>query len=295
MRVLTILARHGTDKYKDAEKQLEQILARFGPKMDRSLLIVDNALPFDFVERSSSSTLIGGDNSAWEFSAWDRAIHFLGDAIWRYDLIHLVTSAFHTLYTSYLDRFDFAMLQSIAGMPVCLGHIDCYNDPVGILAFRSQHWMRSSFLFTPPAELKMLKSLVSVVSMQEFFDEGSPEPFAPGAPMSRNYQKYLFDWLTGGDIGQGSTWHSTFEVTEESLTFFRAKAAAILNEHLLAIRMRAQGTRLIDTTWLATQLKTRGPEQIDWSASWRHQLAAREIDSVLVAESVENVFAGLVP
>ena len=291
MRIVSILARYGTDKYQDAEQQLQEILDRFGPGIERPLIVVDNMLPVDYLERlNSSTTLIGGDNSAWEFSAWDQAIRFLGKTIWSYDLVHLVTSAFHTLYTAYLDRFDRGMLQSIVGMPVCLGHIDCYNDPVSILSFRSQHWMRSSFLFTPPAELKMLKSLVSVANPGDFFSANSPEPFAPQVPLSSNYQKYVFDWLTGGDIGQGSTWHSGFKVNEESLAFFQAKATAIFNEHLLAIRMRAQSTKLIDTTWLATQLKTRPVDEIDWSTSWRRQLAEREVDKVVIPERRDGVF-----
>ena len=291
MRIVTILARYGTAKYQDAELQLQKALDRLGPGIERSLIIVDNLLPVDFLERlNSSTTLIGGDNSAWEFSAWDQAIKFLGDKIWSYDLVHLVTSAFHTLYTAYLDRFNRGMLQSIVGMPVCLGHIDCYNDPVSILAFRSQHWVRSSFLFTPPAELKMLKSLVSVANPSEFFSANSPEPFAQHAPLSSNYQKYVFDWLTGGDIGQGSTWHSSFEVNKESLAFFQAKATAIFNEHLFAIRLRAQSTKLIDTTWLATQLKNRSLEQIDWSTFWRRQLAEREVDKVVIPEMRDGLF-----
>ena len=284
MRILTLFVRHGREKYAGAEEQLDAILARQLPTVERHTIIVDNALtpgcePF----AEGSSVVIGGDNSSWEFSAWDHGIRFLGEQIWSYDLVHLVTSAFNTLYTDYLSRFDEAMLRSIIRRPVCVGHIDCYNQPIRILSFISQHWIRTSFLFIPPAEFLQLRSVVSIKEPSAFFGNGPEEPFGAAAPLSANYQKYILDWLTGGDIGQGSTWHSKFALNSQSWPGFQAKATAILNEHVLAIRLRAQGTRVIDTTWLATQLLTKNADAVDWGRSWRAQLAERDQASLIVA------------
>ncbi len=289
MRVATILARHGTEKYSEAERQLELIFERQFRCVERTTLIVDNALPAEFIEPyGDAMTLIGGDNSAWEFSAWDKGLRFLGEKIWSYDLIHFVTSAFHTLYVKYLDRFDDRMLQAIAQRPVCVGHIDCYNEPVRIGCFESQHWIRTSFLFIPPTEIKLLKSVVSAKEAESWFGEGSREPFANGSGISANYQSYILDWLTGGDIGQGATWHSKIALDARSWPLFKAKATAIFNEHLLAIRLRAQGTRLLDTTWLATQLASKKTESIDWQRPWRKQLAERDADKVIVNSGQQN-------
>jgi len=106
-RVLTILARFGTDQYREAESDIAELFARQLPAVDRQVLVVDNAQPRDVVEqRADGSTVIGGDNSTREFSAFDRALEFVGANIWDYDFVHFATSAFRTLYVAYLDRFE---------------------------------------------------------------------------------------------------------------------------------------------------------------------------------------------
>ncbi len=140
-----------------------RLFGRQMPAVDRDVLVVDNARPRHAVEeRADGTTVIGGDNSAREFSAFDRAIEFVGSRIWSYDLVHFATSAFNRLYVAYLERFDTRLLEALAGRAVCVGHIDCYNEPVDVLTYRSQHWIRSCFFFMPPAEVRALGSFVSV-------------------------------------------------------------------------------------------------------------------------------------
>ncbi len=281
MRVITLFVRHGTEKYPDAERQLHLIFERQLPTIERKTIVIDNSLPRSFEEmRQDGSILLGGDNSSWEFSAWDRALQFLGNEIWSYDLVHFVTSAFNTLYTAYLDRFDERLLRSIVGRPVCLGHIDCYNEAVQIMSFQSQHWIRTSFLFFPPAEVKMLRDLASAGAATNLFGTSAAKPFASNGQLSENYQRYILDWLMGRDIGQGSMWHSQIALDATAWPLFQAKATAIFNEHLLSIRLRAQSTRLIDVTWLASQLETRSASEVDWMRSWRNQLSERNVDKV---------------
>jgi len=241
------------------------------------------------MEERLDHVLIGGDNRAREFSAFDRALEFVGADIWSYDLVHFATSAFNTLYVAYLDRFEAGVLSAVTGRGVCVGHIDCYNDPVDVLTFRSQHWMRSCFLFLPPAEVKALGRLTSIVDGSRLFSGNPDEPFRDTAPVSRNYRDYVTTWLTGGDIGQGVEWHSTFRLTRETLPAFEQKAISIFNEHLLAIRLRALGCRLIDVTWLSSLLRTRSAQDIAWATGWQEQLAGRDRDSIHVGEGSRRV------
>jgi hypothetical protein len=282
MRVITLFLRYGTEDYPDAERQMDEIFARNMPNVQRKTLIIDNALPRHIVQPAGQGKiLIGGDNTFWEFSAWDRAIEHLGNEIWTYDLVHLATSAFYTLYVKYLDRFDERMLRAVSQRPVCLGHVDCLNEPIGILSFKSQHWIRSCFFFLPPAEVKALRSFVSIRDKQRIFAGTAAQPFRENAPVSENYRRYIQEWLGGGDIGQGVAWHSGFELTPERLSYFEDKALTILNEHLLSIRLRAMQCRSIDVTWLATQQALRPNEEVAWNLSWREQLAARDVDALL--------------
>jgi hypothetical protein len=276
MRVLTIFLRTGTDSYQESESQLDQLFATQLPGVAREVVIVDNALAAGLVESRPGRSVIGGDNSASEWSAIDAALAHVGRRVASFDLVNVVTAAFRQLYVAYLERFTPPVLEAIAGQRVCLGHIDCYNEEIGILTYRSQHWLRTSFIMLPPGELRLLGSTVSVRHRWPWFSGRSEAPFAADAPISQNYRKYILDWLLGEDIGQGVRWHKRLSLEGEGLAVFERKTLAILNEHLLGIRLRAAGCRVIDVTWLSTELAAgRRP---DWTTPWWIQLAGRDRD-----------------
>jgi hypothetical protein len=289
MRVLTILTRFGTD-YPHAKEEIGEIFTRQMPAVDRKVVIVDNALPRDVVDEGDGAVLLGGDNSAREFSAFDRALDFVGSDIWSYDLVHFATGAFNSLYVAYLERFDTRLLEALTGRAACVGHVDCYNEPIEVLTYRSQHWMRSCFFFLPPAEVAALGSLVSVADGGPFFSGNPDEPFRVDAPISLRYRQYITQWLTGGDIGQGVEWHSSFALTRDTVPAFEQKARAILNEQLLGIRLRALGCHLVDVTWLSAMLRHKSPLEIAWTTPWREQLASRDRDALVLRDPrLENV------
>jgi len=281
VRILTIFTRFGTEKYTSAERELEELFDTQLPAVERDVVVVDTALAAGVVEQSGRRTLLGSDNEAWEFSAIDTAIRFLGHRLWAYDLVNVTTSAFRQLYVGYLERFTPEVLQAIEGRPVCLGHIDCYNEPIRVLEFASQHWIRTSCFFLPPDELGILKSVQSAGARDRWFSGDPSQPFRDDAALSANYRRLIVDWLTGGDTGQGVTWHSTIALDAGRLALFEQKALAILNEHLLASRLRAAGCRLVDVTWLSTRVGD-GRNRINWDTPWWRQIAERHADAVRV-------------
>jgi len=128
----------------------------------------------------------------------------------------------------------------------------------------------------------MLGSLVTVSDQTAFFT-GNPEiPFRGDAPLSANYRQYLLDWLTGAGTGQGVEWHSRFVLSPETLAWFQSKVITILNEHLLSIRLRAQGCAMVDATWLATRGKDliAAGKPLVAISSWRRQLIEKDTDAV---------------
>jgi hypothetical protein len=280
--VLTILVRFGTASYPRAEEQIEEIFRRQMPEIQRSLVVVDNALPPDFTEPGETRVVIGGDNTGREFSAFDRAMEYVGATIRQYDLVHFATEAFNSLYTDYLARFDASLLNAVAKRSVCVGHIDCYNEPIEILGFHSQHWIRTCFFFLPPTEVRLLGRLTTVHERELFFSRTPGAPFRPDAPISAKYREYITDWLSGRDIGQGVAWHSSFPLSEETLSLFEAKAVAIMNEQLFGVRLRAMGCHLIDVTWLATMLRRTDASSIQWRTAWQERLANRDRDALRV-------------
>lgn len=272
MRIATIFARAGTEAFPFAEAEADALFAARLPGVEREVVVVDNLLAPGVHESSGARTVIGGDNSAWEFSAFDAGLRHLGDRLATFQWVNLVTSAFNTLYTDYLQRFDAAVLDAARGRGVALGHIDYYNRPIRLCGYPSQHWTRTSFVMIPPAELQILGTLVSVRDRARFFTGDPGQPFRDDAPISGAMRQYITDWLTGHDIGQGTVWHRRLALDETTLPSFEAKTLAILNEHLLGIRLRTQGTVTADVSWAAGELGRLG--QVPWGTPWRQQMVA---------------------
>jgi len=80
-------------------------------------------------------------------------------------------------------------------------------------------------------------------------------------------------------------WHSTFTLTRDTVGAFEQKARMILNEQLLSLRLQALGCRLLDVTWLSAMLNRHAPHEVPWSAFWREQLANRDRDALVVADT----------
>jgi hypothetical protein len=278
MRVLSIFVRHGTAKYPGAEEELAELFSRQLPGIDRDVVVVDTALKPGGGD-SSRAGVIGGDNSVREFSGFDTGLAHVGDALHDYDLVNLTTSAFRELYRDYLERFRPSVLSAIVGRSVCLGHIDCYNEPIQLIGSTSQHWIRTSCMFLSPALLGSLGSVVSSGDRDRWFSGDPSKPFRADAPLSSSYQTLIIDWLLGKDIGQGVTWHSRISLDHRSLPEFEQKALSILNEHLLSVRVAAAGGYTIDVTWLSAMLD-RGHTPVEWNTPWWQQLANRDRDAI---------------
>lgn len=275
LRVLTLLVRHGDERYGDALSRMDQLFTSRAPGVERETVVIDNALPAGHVERSAPDRmLIGGDNRAYEFSGWDQAVVRLGRGLDGFDLVHLATSAFGMLYTGHLERFDESVLRLVAAQPVATGHVDYYPRAVAVGARVSQHWLRTSFVLMAPRELRALRTLVSYPDGRDLFSGDPARPFRENGPVSAGYARLVVDWLTSArGTGQGVAWHSRIELSEETLPRFEAKALAILNEHALAARLRAQGCAVVDLSYLALQL-ARGAQPRTWP-SWRRQVTDR--------------------
>jgi hypothetical protein len=277
-RVLTIMARFGTDHYAGADSRIRAILAATCPQTDCHMLIVDNALDKGFESELSPFTrLIGGEGCAREFSAWDRAIAHLGRGITTYDVVHFATAAFEQLYVRYINSFDDRVIRLIADRAIAVGHIDYYPHPIAIFGAVSQHWLRSSYMFVAPRELQMLGRMAGA-DRAALFGGTVEHPFRADAPISQGYRKLIVDWLTSEmGTGQGTAWHSRFELTQKTHGLFEDKALAIVNEHLLSIRLRSLGCRTVDVIWLSTMLNGGGlPDEVP---GWRQQLASRAFDA----------------
>lgn len=276
LRVLTLLVRHGTEKYPTAWQDLRAMFARQMPDVAHSMLVIDNSLPVGHgADLDSGVELIGASNEDWEFSAWDCGIKHTAAKLHHYDLVHLATSAFAASESDHLKLIDDGSLRSLLGLQGALGCIDARREAFSVFGVRSQAWLRSSFILMNPRQLSSLGSLVSVGRDAPIFSGNPRQPFRDDAPISQAYQQFLRHWLTGDRAGKEVIWHSRFDLTPETLPFFEKKARAILNELMLSNRLLANGCALVDMTWLAQRVRAASTESENDIPDWRVQVSSR--------------------
>lgn len=276
LRIATVLVGHERASFLEAKAKIDAFFEAKLPTAIRTTVVVDNSRPRCELERlDAHSVIVGGDNSIREFSAWDRGLAYLDRTRQNPDLIHFATSAFDSLYTDYLDRFSSKLLAAAFQAKSVVGHVDYFDDEIKILGRDSQHWVRTSFFFVPTEGVDRLRSVVSFERPEELFSGDPKEPFRPDAPISKGLQDFIISWLTGAGTGQGVEWHSRFDLTSETLPLFEAKTVAILNEHMMSLRLRELGYPVADVSWLSGQLAEHSVEKIDWHRTWQAQIADR--------------------
>jgi hypothetical protein len=275
MKILTVLVCYGTGKTTSALSDLKCFNGAFRDGNHRDYIVSDNALVADFCQQlDDDTTLIGGDNSAREFSGLNRALQFLGPRLAEYDLVHIVTETFNTDYRHYLGLVTPGILSLIVEKNISLGHIDGYPREVSLFGIRSRTWIRSCYLLVSTRGIQAIGTFVTANGAETFFSDDPKRPFHPQAPIDLQYQQYLLRWLTGreataADIGAH---RSPFELTAATFGQFKAKVLAIVNEHGLSVRLRKCGFPTIDVEWLYDMLLQGGAQRIVWNTPLNEML-----------------------
>lgn len=278
MKILCLFVRHGTERYPEALTLLDEWYARHGLLDQRTLWIIDNARDITLTPETVGPRvyLRSGDNHSWEFSAWSQAIRQLREEGATFDAVHFVTSAFNSLYTEYLRHFEPRMLEYTLAKKACLGHIDSYPKPIQLGNIVSQSWIRTCFFFLPWESVFSVFPWVAFPDGDQFFESRVSRQFRSDAPLSTDYQGHITAWLEGQEMG-GHTWHSPMSHGLQENIRFQQKAIAILNEHHLAITLRASGIKLIDFCWLYSLRTTLLPLAVDPPAELEQLKIRRKI------------------
>ena len=251
MRILCLFVRYGTIAHPNALADLDAWYERHGLRERRTLWILDNALSPEAAPQvvAPGVVLRPGDNSAWEFSAWARALREADAEGVEADVVHFVTSAFNTLYTGYLQHFRPGMLDYVVARKVCLGHID--SHPVGfeLEGRKFDSWVRTCFFFLSRSVALTVSPWVAYADPGRIFAAPDSIAFRGDAPLSPVYQQHITSWLHGEEIG-GHRWHSPVGQAPPEIRRFQQKTLAILNEHGLSMGLRDFGISLVDFCWL---------------------------------------------
>jgi glycosyltransferase involved in cell wall biosynthesis len=244
LNVLCLFLRYGTKDYPESLVDLQKWYEKKMPGTKVTIWIIDNNIKneFDGIDLRTGYRLLSGNNTEREFSAFQKILIEQHNEIGSYDVIHFVTSAFNTLFTGYLDYFSRDLLELVAHRPLCLGHIDAYDEPIKIANETSQSWVRTCFFFMSPETACSIPDFVSFRDESQFFDDAGN--FLAKSGLSENYQKYIIDWLRGETM-QGVIWHKRTLDPKA----FQEKVMTILNEHMLSIRLTKAGIDLADIYW----------------------------------------------
>ena len=250
LNVLCLFLRYGTKDYPESMVDLQNWYEKKMPGTKVTIWIIDNKIKNEFegFDLKTGFRLFSGNNTEREFSAFQKILTEHRDEIGSYDIIHFVTSAFNSLFTNYLDYFSKGLLELVTHRSLCLGHIDAYDEPILIENETSQSWIRTCFFFMSSETVRAIPDFVSFREESQFFDVAGN--FLSQSSLSENYKKYISDWLCGETM-QGVPWHNRILDPAE----FKAKALAILNEHMLSIRLRKAGVDLVDIYWAKMNCK----------------------------------------
>ncbi|MEO1366284.1 MAG: hypothetical protein AAFX50_03830, partial [Acidobacteriota bacterium] len=256
-RLDAVFVQYDRAKYPGAFERFLAVVDGLGA--DYRIAVVDNAKTGDWFHTVSSRVAhVSGDNSAWEFSAFDRGVDFLdgtrgdrrGGADWPgdADLWLIATDAFLAYGDDYLDWIRPAAVRFCLEASAPVGWVDSFSQPLGALGLGYRDWLRTSFMLIPDAVLRELGPLRTRVDADAIFGETAEAPFRDDAPVSEALRRCLLAWLTSdpGDAELDETWHSRFVLDGDTLPFFKRKASAILREHLLSARLQAAGVDAFD-------------------------------------------------
>ena len=276
MRILCLFVRHGVEAHPGALEMLDGWYERHGLLAQRTLWVIDNALPPDAspVELAPGRWLRAGDNRAWEFSAWERALREARAEAPGHEVIHCVTSAFHTLYTGYLGHFQPDMLDYVLDRKVCLGHIDSHPTGFELEGRHFDSWIRTCFFFLARPVADAVHPWVQQRDPARYFRSRDSTAFREEAPLSPGYRHHLTAWLHGAEIG-GHRWHSPVGGGAAEVARFQHKVGAILNEHEFSLTLGRLGLSAVDFCWLYRQPRPAGGSGLPPPVTVPEQLAVR--------------------
>ncbi len=240
-KVLIVLTTYG-DAYSGALKKLIRDCRRIST--EKKLIVVRNDLAGQMVEKTDDWMYrMGGDNSVYEFSAWQKAIE--SDIAREYDpdVYLFVTSAF-------IEKRFYAMPVMTDMIVKMVAEDELFGGNVRQFPFQIKHagltlnpYLSTHCFFAAAGIIKKIGTVVSERVHEEFIKpENSTEIFAEKEIWSPRLKDYILASLTH-KYHEKEIWHSP-----ERYDFFRRKLLCIANEMLLSGRVRELGYTIADLT-----------------------------------------------
>ncbi len=249
--IRVVYLQFGDEHFRDGYEHLTGLLSEWFPESHRRICVVDNSLEGDLeISLNTDSDLISGDNSARDFSGYDRGIRWLNSAYAsRRKLIWVFANdTFHRdLGVPTSQYFKKAVVRFGLQKRAFVGFEDSYPKAVELFGLKFRRWMRTNFFILPGDVVDRVYPLTMPFADSEVFGETPRSFFREPSPLSENYRNYLRTWLFGRRDPRGEfrfVWRSAERLTAENLTEFQTKTKAILSEHYLSARIQSLGTTI---------------------------------------------------
>ncbi len=195
---------------------------------------------------------VGGDNSAHEFTGWDKGWREARTRLTRpFDVVLMVNDALaNSKPLEALDAIDAGIIRQLPAQNTALGWVDTFSrvnpEPIDLLTHpiringkACRKWLCTTFFMVPERVFEKLVPVTSFAGMDDVFTRNDPEkPFLDSAPLSQNYRDFLFThqtrvWRRGDKRG--------YVLDETTFPLFKNKVRNILNEHALGVKLWEQG------------------------------------------------------
>ncbi|HAD83184.1 MAG: hypothetical protein A2509_11125 [Candidatus Edwardsbacteria bacterium RIFOXYD12_FULL_50_11] len=212
---------------------------------DFRFVIIDNKIGNKFPETLADGTiLIGGDNSIYDFSGWQKGVQWIDGRNEKYDLIIFANDSYPLNINEYKGCLNSNLFYILKKYNLSAGVIYNSNyrdwrryfvlrpDEYRIGGCSFNYWVRSNFMIMPYNVRKIMKSVNEATNNMISPEYNEQNIFSD--QVSRSLQKHILTYLCPEkEEDPKYIWHSRFVLARETYQHFRIKARVLLCEKLL--------------------------------------------------------------
>lgn len=182
MKIIFIVASFGCEEIAGAIAAIKNISQNLFDQKPSQILVVDNA-GFADAEEQADYIYLSGDNTCFDFSAWDVGIKYLDANVMldSNDVVILINDTIHRrAYAESGQRF-YEEYEFSTGIPNddvwAAGFVDDFPKSTNLFGFDISSWIRSNLVVLNVRALKTLGSLALDYPDNEIFHKSFNERF----------------------------------------------------------------------------------------------------------------------
>lgn len=238
------------DKYSESFDILYTYLKKLNEYCDITINTIDNKMDSFSLQFKNAHIELIGDNSAYEFSGWDRGIKYLKQSKVDYDVCLFVNDSFVT--NSYFQNKELLSIDTInkcmqnnalVGKIDRLDRLDEYKDLEYTINNKDvTSWVRTNLFYMTKPIIEQLGQLTTYNKnkLNDYMSENyKGAPFLKCANISIFLQCQMIKYFT-------KFWHSVIPINEENWNTWKFKVLGMLNEKMLTYRVKELGFEVID-------------------------------------------------